>query len=687
MSRKQKWQDQKIQFNCSNLDITAATGEDAGPPTFEMVAYNGSKLDIGNFPHPTVIDASDVSFHGENKMPQPILRDHDSSRPVGHGEPSVDNGTLRVTGTISQINADANEIVRAAKNGFSWQASVGGKMTKPPVFIKAGKTVKVNGREIDGPVYLVSGFKWIETSIVAIGADADRASTTIAATLAEGKTMNEDLKNFVIKAGFDPADLEDSQIEFFKKQLEAQPKPASSQKRTLEDVVATEQARQDRTRRITDLTAEAMSSNPNSIEAIKALAELAIEGEWEVEKFELELLRATRASSGLTFSSRHRPKGVSNEVLEAAACQTAGLENVDKHFSDQTLDAVDKSYRNGLGLKQLILLAAQANGYRGNFSGEVTQEAMKYAFADQSGIAATSGFSTVSLPSILSNVANKFVKQGFNAVESNWRSVGAIRSVRDFKQITTNSLVGDYTLEETAATGELKHGQPGGVVYNNQAAEYGRIIGISRRDIINDDTSALSAIPMKLGRGGALALNRVFWSTFLDNSSFFTAGNNNVNTGTDSALTPDGEAINEAEQIFYDQTDPDGNPLGSMPAILLVPTLLHNTALRVMNSSLMIGGVDPSVGNTNVYQGRYRVVTSAYMSNANFTGNSSAAWYLLADPSDLPVIETVFLNGRDTPVVESAEASFNTLGVQMRAYGDFGCALQEYRGGVRSAGA
>ena len=689
MSRKHKWQDQKIEFACSSLELQAADVESGKPPSFNMVAYNGGELDLGNFPHPTVIDATGVTFHGNGSSPQPILRDHDTSRPIGHGTPTVEAGQLHVSGTISQVTADATEIIAAAKNGFDWQASVGGKMTKPPVFVKAGKSVNVNGREIQGPIYLVSGFRWVETSVVAIGADAERASTSIAATLPKGKTMKNDLKDFVLEAGFDPDDLEESQIEFFQAQYDAKVEASNQAERQLLDQEESkEQAEQQRVDDINHLTAQALAGNPQNVEAVKALCELAINARWDKDKFELELIRGTRATTSTTPNRSKNRQGVSSEIVEASICMTNGLQQVDKHYSDQTLDAVDKNYRNGIGLKQLIYVAAQANGYTGSAGGEVTPEVMRYAFAEQSGIAATSGFSTVSLPNVLSNVANKFVRQGFNSVESAWRSVGAIRSVRDFKQITTNSLVGDYTLEETSATGEISHGKPGEVSYTNQASEHARMIGISRRDIINDDTSALSAVPQKLGRGGALAINTVFWTTFLNNSSFFASGNSNVSTGAGSALTATGSAVNVAEQKFYDQTDPDGSPLGVMPAIMLVPTLLHNTALQVVNSSLITGqGADAApVANTNVYQGRYQVVTSTYMSNALFTGYSSAAWYLLANPADMPVIETVFLNGRDTPVVESAEASFNTLGIQMRAYGDFGCALQEYRGGVRSAG-
>jgi hypothetical protein len=51
--------------------------------------------------------------------------------------------------------------------------------------------------------------------------------------------------------------------------------------------------------------------------------------------------------------------------------------------------------------------------------------------------------------------------------------------------------------------------------------------------------------------------------------------------------------------------------------------------------------------------------------------------YLLAEPGDLPVIEVAFLNGQESPTIETAEADLNVLGVRMRGYHDFGCAKQD----------
>jgi hypothetical protein len=123
-----------------------------------------------------------------------------------------------------------------------------------------------------------------------------------------------------------------------------------------------------------------------------------------------------------------------------------------------------------------------------------------------------------------------------------------------------------------------------------------------------------------------------------------------------------------------------------MPAILLVPTALKVTANALMKSERLITGASATYGEANPYAGRFTVESSPYMSNTSYTGYSAAAWYMLANPAELPVIEIAALYGRVEPVIETADADFNVLGVQMRGYSDIGVNLQEYRGGVRADG-
>lgn len=217
------------------------------------------------------------------------------------------------------------------------------------------------------------------------------------------------------------------------------------------------------------------------------------------------------------------------------------------------------------------------------------------------------------------------------------------------------------------------------------ADTYGLMLSIDRRDLINDDLGAITLVPRKLGRGAGLKINDVFWTVFLNHAAFFTVANKNLLTGADTALSIDG--LTKAEQAFLEQVDPDGKPLGIMPAIVLAPPSLSAIGTQLFKSlELRETTANAKYPVANPHQGKFRVEISRYLSNPQYPGNSSKAWYLLADPNDLPVVEVVFLNGQEAPVIETAEADFATLGVQMRGYHDFGVALQEPRAGLKAKG-
>lgn len=465
---------------------------------------------------------------------------------------------------------------------------------------------------------------------------------------------------------------------------------------TPEEVAAAGRAEVQRRRRVTEMVASAIQQYPGNlrmIETVEALGRQAIDGGWDEQKAELAFLRATRASA----PHLHIPQGapnVTDDVIEAAVCLAGGLESPDKHFPAQTLDTARKKWRHGLSIGELVITAARARGYHGINLKAGLKEALQAAFSPTDIRAGMTGPSTYSIPNILSNVANKFVNQGFLAVDNAWSMIAARRSVNDFKQITSFSLTGHLQYNKVAPGGELKHGELGERTYNNQADTYGILIGIDRRDLINDDTGALSGASRRLGRGAGLKINDVFWTVFLNNSSFFTSGNSNVLTGTTPGTTNSAlglEGLQNADRVFRLQTDPDGKPLGILPSILLVPSALRITALNLMNSTIVVATNTATTTtlapNNNAFAGAYTVVSSPYMSNSSYTGNSSTAWYLLASPSEMPVIEGCFLNGVESPTIETADFDFNTLGVAMRGVHDFGFSLQEYRGGVRAAGA
>jgi hypothetical protein len=356
------------------------------------------------------------------------------------------------------------------------------------------------------------------------------------------------------------------------------------------------------------------------------------------------------------------------------------LAKAEDQYDEPTLDAATRRFRGGIGLQELLLEAAWANGYSGRSFRE-SREVLRYAF----GRDIQAGLSGIDLGGILSNVANKFLLEGFYSVERAWRSICAVRNVPDFKTVTSYRLIGKDQYEQVGPGGELKHGTLGEEKFTNKADTYGLILTIDRRDIINDDLGALTLVPRKLGRGSGLKINDVFWTTFLNNAAFFSAANKNLLAGTDTALGIDG--LTKAETAFLEQVDGDGKPIGVMPAVLLTPVGLSAIGTQLFKSLEIrdtTSGVKYPVANP--HQGKFRAEVSRYLANPKYPGSSAKAWYLLSDPNDLPVIEVAFLNGQEAPTIETAEADFNVLGVQLRGYHDFGCALQDPRGGVRCKG-
>lgn len=663
------------------VSIQAAPGE-GKPAAFSATFYTGGAVEIMGWDLPVVVDLSGL---GNSNILVANL-DHDRTQRVGNFEVTNDGKSLVANGTATAATAARDEVIQSAANGYQWQASME-VATKSVEEVKTGAKVTVNGQEFTGPLYITRTGTLKGFAFVSHGAD-DNTTVTVAASSASGEKimkLKPEVKAWAETMGIDCEGLTEDQAAAIEANY-AGLNPTKKTKRSLDDGIDAKKAEHARVESITEIALTACDRRPFDIDAIKALAQDAIDGKWSVDKFRLELMESTVPLANTVFASRRNDR-LTNKVLEAAICQAGRLGDIEDEFDDQTLQVAHDKFKSGISLNQLFLLCAQANGYSGDFSTKVDVNVQRAAFGMTSPmqrINASGGFSTVSIANVLSNVANKFLMRGWNAVDMTPLQIARIRNVRDFKTVTTVSLTGDLTFDKVGASGEIKHGQIGDMTYTNKADTYAKMLAITRTDIINDDLGALTDVPMKLGRGGALKLNDIFWTEFLANTSFFTSGNSNVNEGV-ADMTTGGLAATEV--IFMNQTDPDGLPLGLQPAILLVPTALKAAAMTLMNSELLISGTSTATqGSTNIWRGRFRVYSSPYMSNSAYTGYSAAAWYMLADPADLPVIEIAALNGRVEPTVETADAEFNVLGVQMRGYSDVGVNLQEYRAGVRADG-
>lgn len=628
----------------------------------EIIAYNGGPLIVAGYRHPVYLDMT-----GGNGFDRqvPMLYEHDKSRKLGFLNAKVVGNKIEASGKLAGQSADRAEVEALAKDGYQWQASVGA-MPMALVEVKAGEKATVNGQQISGPAYVARKWRLREISLVTIGADAG-TQVSLAASGAVPVLASDPIEG-------------------------GEPKSD-----TITEIIV-ERKRRD----AIEAAAVDLIKKGGDIDAIQAEMATAIESGMSSKDFELSLLRKHARGPHIAISSgggRNLRGDAFANAVEAAALKSMNwtASELEKHFDNQTLEATDRDNRlkHGLTLKDIFILAAEEYGIEANRNSFNSLMRVGQREIQASG----TGLTTFSLAGILSNIANKSIKAYFESFSDlqnvnggeklqAYAVIGAVGSVNDFKTRTSYSLTADLTYQKVAPGGELKQATLGEQSYTNRAETYGLIVGIDRRDIVNDDLGAFNRIGQRLGLGAARTIAQIFWTEFFaGHTSGFTAfptDNSKRNYVSGAAFGIDG--LSTMEQRFDEQTTPEGGPLGVSGEIVLVPPAL-GASLAVINSSAQI--VSGNTGKTpanNPHAGKWRGYKSPYLSNAAY-GNSSLIHYMLADPAVLPFIETVFLNGKQTPTIETDQADFNQLGVQMRGYHDFGCAKQEYRAAVKSAGA
>lgn len=676
---------------------------------FDAVVYTGGKMKLPSLPHPVVVDISGMRVTKST----PVLKNHDLNQPVGHAEDVTLGNSIRAKGILSAATDHAREVSESADNKFPWQASIGAQPTEM-LFMGSGEKFQANGRQFVGPAYFAKKSVLREISVTPVGADESSSTKVAASAIASPEVLSMLKFDEWLKAkGFDAATISETQKTFLQASYDAElkastaPKPEPAPKPAAKP--AAEDAVVDPVQALKDLRAS-YAAELGRVEKIHTLAKghPAIEAKavaegWDETRVELAVLRASRPT-GPAIHVAGQPSDALPMAIVAAMCLSNGMreENAKKHFDEKTLNAAMSRQLRGVGLSFLFHTVIRAAGHYaqpGAMSNDTIRaafaadQALQATFPSQDMIYAAGELSTVSLSGILSNVANKLLLDSFSAVPIAGPQICGVRDAVDFKPTFTYRLTESGEFALVGPDGELKHGTLSDESYQNQVQTRGKIIALTRQQIISDDLGAFLQIPKLLGRASALAFERAVFTLLLSNpnsydgNALFSAAHKNYQSGGTTEL--DIDPLTAAETLFLDQVDSAGEPIVCAPSILLVPTALKTYADQLYKQTVVVG---VPVNNklkpaNNPHAGKWRVVSSPFLNAQNISGSSATAWYLLADPADIAVIEACYLRGTRTPIIESAETNFNILGMQWRGFFDFGIGLQDWRGGVMSAGA
>lgn len=699
------------------------------------------------------------------------------------------DGGIDVAGVMSGVNEHTKEIIGLQKNGFNWQASIGatpiimeflesgqetevnGKQFTGPMYISRESLL--------GEISFVPIGADNNTSAVVLAAKKLRGSkmdkdfsaymTKCGFSAEDQEKMNDDTKAALAKAYKASADDTDTDEEKKKADAKAKAKAADDDKKAEEDkkteagvklrLKADNKAVADNEERIANIRILAQTSGIDSIKLdgkTVPLVATAIREGWDAKEVELHILRADRApdNSGPHLHFPNNPE-MSDAVIECAVIQAGrhdfrleeddfwkdpqtGVRRIPQYkerevraelkvrYPDKVQQAAHSMFRGGAGLQAILVAKARMHGYRG--SDRINDGNIEDVLRAGSGygtMRAAEGSSTASIANILANVQNKFALVGYLYVEQAWREVAAIRPTTDFKPTKSINLLGDTMVKPIPDNGQLTDASLSDQAFANQVDQYGRMLTIGRKPIINDDLQILTTTPMKMGQGAGLGLNNLFYTVFnyltsitADDGAAFWASTGGNHTATPPAMQVAGKAnlfsgggtalsnaaLQTAKQAFDNQIDPNGNPLGfdAQVPILFFPPELWVTAMELVDPAamgLVYGGATAAKqSNINMWKGRLKPVMSRYLNKnttdlvggSKVTGTgSTTAWYVLfPSVAGSAVIEVAFLNGVDTPVVQTAgpDWNFDRLGISMRVVFDYGVNAQNFRAGVKMNG-
>lgn len=284
---------------------------------------------------------------------------------------------------------------------------------------------------------------------------------------------------------------------------------------------------------------------------------------------------------------------------------------------------------------------------------------------------------TSDFPAIFADTANRVLREAYQAAPATLKQIARQASAKDFRAKTSVQLGEAPSLEKVGEHGEYKAGTMAEAKESYSIDTFGRIVGLSRKAIINDDLSAFTDLSGQLGRAAAdfeaqqLVDLLIANPAMDDGTALFHADHGNL-AGTGGAL--DADTLGAARLAMRRQKGLSGRPIAVAPKYLIVPPELETTAEQLLAT------INPTTtADVNVFGGKLELLVEARLSD-------TGAWYVAADPAQVPGLEYSYLQGAEGPQIEQ-RAGFEVDGLEVKVRLDFGAAFLDWRGVYRNAGA
>lgn len=328
----------------------------------------------------------------------------------------------------------------------------------------------------------------------------------------------------------------------------------------------------------------------------------------------------------------------------------------------------DKDFSNNFRGYTLLELARAALKMNGVSTGGLSKmELVGNAFTHTSG----------DFSSLLANVAEKSMLKGYDEAEETFQLWTARGEASDFKPISRVDLNSFPSLSKVIEGAEYTYGTVGDRGETIQLASYGKLFSISRQAIINDDLSAFTRIPQRMGRAAIRTVGDLVYAILTSNPNMsdgvalFHATHNNLLTaaGINTA------SVDAMRVAMGTQTDDSKNAhaLNIRMANVIVPMALGGTANVVANSEFEVGASNKNNTIPNSVRGTFDVI-----SDARLDADSASSWYGTANSGSHDTIEVSYLDGQDAPFLESKDG-WNVDGAEFKVRIDAAVSPLDFR--------
>ncbi|HRW60968.1 MAG TPA: hypothetical protein P5340_09980 [Defluviicoccus sp.] len=207
--------------------------------------------------------------------------------------------------------------------------------------------------------------------------------------------------------------------------------------------------------------------------------------------------RAAERDRSIETRPHIRMGGLDERETRKAAVETALLHRFDPHRYALTEPARDW---RGYSLIEMARAFLEGDGVRvrGLSRDEIATRALH---------------TTSDFPHILAAVTNKTLRNAYEAAPRTFQPIARRATAADFKEMHRVQLGEAPQLEKVNESGEFKRGTIGEGKERYRVETWGKVIGITRQVIINDDLDAFTRVPSLFGTAAATLESDVVWGS------------------------------------------------------------------------------------------------------------------------------------------------------------------------------